>query len=311
VIEVRATAEFKADFPDDGIEDKSGYLLFPGKGVTAAIAEMLRKIGCEVSDPGHAGEHGWELDISFRNESLRCQVTSMDVENYGLLFTDGPFMDDWSSKPAYLEAIAKLNLEMQQDPRFHDIRWSRLKGPDGPGAKAPLNMELDQLPELALQLAPRPSWFEWLARVGSRRKSEVLGIRNKAKIGTSFPEDAVREDEEIVQWGGKGVAAVIAEMLRRHGSEVSEPINAAQHGWVLVIRHQGHIARCQIEDGGGFIYLELDDRGAADHPEYVELIVQLNAELQRDSRFHDIRWYRRDAISTRGLASNSPVYPTS
>jgi hypothetical protein len=156
MIDVRARAEFRADFPEDGIEGEGGWIKFPGRGVATAIAEMLERIGCVVSSPIHAHEHGWELIIEFKQESMWCQVSA--GEECIMLFTDGDFMGNSGGQPAYLEAIAKLNLEMQRDPRFHNIRWFRWRDPEGPGADAPLNVELGQLPEPA----PRRDWHGWL-----------------------------------------------------------------------------------------------------------------------------------------------------
>ena len=162
MIEVRARADFRADFPDDGVEDETGWVEFPGRSVATAIAEMLRRIGCAVAGPIQADEHGWELVIEFKQESLWCQVTAID--DYTLLFTDGVFMGNSSSRPGYLEAIAKLNLEMQRDPRFHDVLWYRWRGPEGPGSSAPLDVAWDRLP----RPAPRRRWFAW----GKRRASD-------------------------------------------------------------------------------------------------------------------------------------------
>jgi hypothetical protein len=158
MVMVRAQAEFQADFPDDGIEDESGWVVFAGRGVAAAIAEMLRGIGCEASDPIDADEHGWELEVDFKKESMWCQVTVGD--GYILTFTDDVFMGNYSKRPGYLEAITKLNLEMQRDARFHDVCWYMWRGPRDPGANAPLDVDLDSLPKRA----PKRAWFWWMAK---------------------------------------------------------------------------------------------------------------------------------------------------
>jgi hypothetical protein len=164
MIDVRARAEFKADFPDDGVDDGFGYTIFPGKNVAAAIAEMLRGIGCAVAGPLNADEHGWELIVEFQKERMDCQITWLDADDCILLFTDGVFMGNSSSNPAYLEAITKLNLEMQRDPRFHEICWFRWREPQGPGASTPLDVGLDQLP----RPVPRSPRFAWWAKRASK-----------------------------------------------------------------------------------------------------------------------------------------------
>jgi hypothetical protein len=137
-------------------------------------------------------------------------------------------------------------------------------------------------------------------------------VRNKAHIGTDFPDDLVEQDGKIVQWGGKGVASAIAEILRQLGAEVSEPINADEHGWELDICYKGRDPWCQVQDGDGCIFFVMEDCWGpliGDYPQYVELIVLLNAELHRDPRFHDIRWYRRRDLNMRGQTSASPADP--
>ena len=304
MIEVRARADFKADFPDDGVENESGYLLFPGRAVTAAIAEVFRGIGCEVSDPIHADEHGWELDIEFKTETIWCQVTSIDVGENILLLTDGPFMGNYSDKPGYLEAIAKLDLAMKSDPRFHDLRWCRWRDPEGPAANAPLDVDPEQLPKRPA----RRGLFGWGAGQPAANRQGARP-RNRAKMVADFPDDTVQVDGKIVQWAGKGAAVAIAQILGQIGANVSEPINVEPR-WELDIRLEGQAAKVQIEAGDGIVYLDIDDRLVVDRPAYIDLLVDLNARMHRDPRFHDIRWYRRDEISVRGLSSNSPLGPT-
>ena len=136
-----------------------------------------------------------------------------------------------------------------------------------------------------------------------------MKISNKAQIGADFPDDTVWVDDEIVLWGGKNVTVAIGEILTRLGAEVSEPI-LEDNGWALNISYKGRNPWCLIHDGGeGFIYFYMDDRWGArgDMAAYVELIVQLNAELHRDPRFDDIRWYDSSDQDFDGPASSSPV----
>ena len=51
-------------------------------------------------------------------------------------------MRNSSNRPAYLEAITKLDLEMKSDARFHDIRWYTQKDfSSGPSASTPVDDE--------------------------------------------------------------------------------------------------------------------------------------------------------------------------
>ncbi len=161
---------------------------------------------------------------------------------------------------------------------------------------------------------PRPSMLRLVSRAFQAWKERPkpaaqprMRTRDKALIGSDFPDDMIEVDGEIVQWGGRGVAVAIADILRRLGAEASEPIDEGDHGWGLDIDYKDRNPWCLIQDGGGHFYFWIDDRWGRDRPEYVELLVGLNEGLHRDSRFHDIRWYRRHDINFGGPDSSSPV----
>ena len=134
-----------------------------------------------------------------------------------------------------------------------------------------------------------------------------IRTRNKALIGADFPDDMVEVDGEIVEWGGKGIAVAITDILRRLGAEVSEPIDEDEHGWGLDIDYKGRMPWCLIQDGGGHFYFHIDDRWGRDRPEYVELLLGLNEGLHGDPRFHDVRWYGRGDLNWNGPTSDSPI----
>ncbi len=87
---IRNLATFRADFPDDQIDDDNDIVQYGGKGVTEAIREMLVGLGYGVSEPIHAHEHGWELHIEAQERNLWCQVT--DLREYMILIFDNPTM---------------------------------------------------------------------------------------------------------------------------------------------------------------------------------------------------------------------------
>jgi hypothetical protein len=136
-------------------------------------------------------------------------------------------------------------------------------------------------------------------------------VRNKAKICTNFPDDTIWSNDEIVSLGGKNITVAIGEILTRLGAEISEPI-LEDNGWALNISYKGREPWCLVHDGGDLIYFYMEDRWGPlfnDKPQYIELIVLLNAELHRDPRFRNIQWYRRRDLNKRGPTSASPVDP--
>ncbi len=121
---VNQCASFQADFPDDAIENDEGFVEFGGHGVAGAIGEFLTRLGCKVSEPINAGEHGWELDVEIDRRHLWCQVT--DVVDYMILvFEDQSAIDKVLKRydAVYIDTIKKLNLALNADERFHDVKW--------------------------------------------------------------------------------------------------------------------------------------------------------------------------------------------
>ena len=123
---VRPWATFMADFPDDQIEDGHDIVRFGGLGVTEAISEILRKIGCTVSEPIYANEHGWELDVSINSRTIWCQVT--DIDEFYLCFRATSWLDTILKRhnPDYVETLEKLHDALKSDPRFNQIQWFAL-----------------------------------------------------------------------------------------------------------------------------------------------------------------------------------------
>lgn len=125
-MKVRTWATFTSDLPDDHIENEAGdeILQFGGKSVAAAIGEILTGLGCVVSPPIYANEHGWELDVKFEKRRLWCQVTL--IEGWVMVFEDTSFMRGLlGHHRLYLDVLTRLAQELECDPRFHDVLWFR------------------------------------------------------------------------------------------------------------------------------------------------------------------------------------------
>ena len=123
-MKVRTWATFTSDLPDDHIENQAGdeILQFGGKSVAAAIGEILAGLGCAVSPPIYANEHGWELDAKFGKRRFWCQVTL--IEGWVMVFEDKTFMGSiLGYHRLYLDVLKRLARELESDPRFHDVQW--------------------------------------------------------------------------------------------------------------------------------------------------------------------------------------------
>jgi hypothetical protein len=140
LLKIRKWAEFKADFPDDLIEDENDIIQFGGKGVTEAIGEILRALGCKVSGPHDRQEHGWTLDVGLEKWKFWCQVSSLEDFFYMVLDArSDPFFNRQRMVATYVRILNYLDAELRRDPRFRDIVWrTQEEMPDGPGAPHPV-----------------------------------------------------------------------------------------------------------------------------------------------------------------------------
>ena len=82
---IRPEAEFQTELPYDAIEDETDIMEFAGRGVTEAISALLTSLGHRVSEPIHAGEHGWELDVWVRGRRFWLQITRMEGADCNLI----------------------------------------------------------------------------------------------------------------------------------------------------------------------------------------------------------------------------------
>ena len=134
-------AEFVSDLPEDIIESEDDFIETGGRSVTWAIADMLKGFGCTVAPPQYAGDHGWNLSFKWRKRLYWFEVTLID--GYILQTSDNSFFSKRlkKNKEIYAEMLTQLARALDEDPRFHNIRWyskdDLLRG--GPGAKSPVS----------------------------------------------------------------------------------------------------------------------------------------------------------------------------
>jgi hypothetical protein len=122
MITIKPWAQFRADFPSDIVEEGGQIVQFGGRNVAEAMAEILRSLGCKVSEPINAEEHGWELDIRCEQIPLWAQISDLNPTYYFLL-EDNRRLFGKSNPPIYLHLLQKMNDRLETDHRFHDIFW--------------------------------------------------------------------------------------------------------------------------------------------------------------------------------------------
>jgi len=124
-----------------------------------------------------------------------------------------------------------------------------------------------------------------------------------AEFQADFPDDQIEDETGIVQFGGRGVAEAIVLMLRGLEYETSAPEDQQEHGWDFNVRSRDGRVWLQISDlGDGFIlqsaFYPRFSLSGKPWLAYADLLTRLNAEVAKDSRFHDVKWqWEKDLLS--------------
>jgi hypothetical protein len=272
---VRPWAEFTTSLPDDGIEDETGFIQWPGKNVAEALAEILARLGCtevEIFDLEHAG-----YDVGFRLGKLALAARVTVIDNPLIAF--GP-----KRQPEYLDFLKRVSDALAQDGRFHNVRWFTddevLTGVEG--AISPLEEPLNQAPPL------------------DRTPTQAsAAVRPWVRFTTDLVDEGVRagDGRGYDQQPGIGVTPAISKMLARCGCKNITGSHNRYIGWDLnfLAGKRRLTARINRTHGAWFVFLWQESWIAKTfglkRPEYVEVLRRLNAELAKDSRFHDVGWF--------------------
>ena len=141
-----------------------------------------------------------------------------------------------------------------------------------------------------------------------------MKVRPWAEFTTDLPDDQIEEGPQIVQFAGKSVAKVVADMLIGCGCEVSAPIHAHEHGWELdiIAGRQRRRLWCQITLIEKYTMVFEQNSWIANvfgqhHPVYLDMLTRLAALLEQDDRFQDVRWYTSDELYARGAGAPLPI----
>jgi hypothetical protein len=136
---------FRADFPDDAVEDEDGEVHLGGENVTTAIAEYLRAAGYETTRPELEDEHGWFFDANKDGRSYWILVTVLPLPDESCMHCNNPFWRRWTKagRAAHAALVDHLHTAMTSDPRFSDLLWYKdsIAGSrrDAVGAKTPVD----------------------------------------------------------------------------------------------------------------------------------------------------------------------------
>jgi len=118
----RPEIEFSSSFPDDSLSDEIDFIEWPGRNIAEAIKAALERLDYRVSEPIHAHEHGWELDIWRGRKRLWLQISVLDAEvNY--LMAENMTFFLWPDVELFRRLLADLQQILEADGRFSRIRW--------------------------------------------------------------------------------------------------------------------------------------------------------------------------------------------
>lgn len=111
--------------PDDSVEEDDEIVEFGGRAVLAAITEVLRGLGYQVSEPVYAGAQGWQAVVS--TERRKFFVQSQHIHTWCLLVSSD-ITGMWNklfhkTAESYAEFLKKLNRGLGADSRFTSVEW--------------------------------------------------------------------------------------------------------------------------------------------------------------------------------------------
>jgi len=122
MVTVRSIAEFRADFPDDSIEDEQGFVRFPGSTLADVLAQMCRDMGFDASEPEDGAEQGWAFDLQAGKRKYWFQLTCF--EQYWILNShDVTRYEPTPGDLGHVELLRRIDAAMKADGRFREIAW--------------------------------------------------------------------------------------------------------------------------------------------------------------------------------------------
>ncbi|MBW8815690.1 MAG: hypothetical protein JF588_19920 [Caulobacterales bacterium] len=138
---VRRWARFESSLPEDLFEDEHGFTQPPGKSAADALAEVFRRMGCDVYyGPGPAAGLIWELGVQKAGRNFGARLNL--IEDYWLLVENPSWLDKMLGRNSqiFLDILKGLASELTSDARFSNIRWfvSGSEANDGVGAREPI-----------------------------------------------------------------------------------------------------------------------------------------------------------------------------
>ncbi len=143
-----------------------------------------------------------------------------------------------------------------------------------------------------------------------------MTVRTFTTFSTDLPDHAVETADgmDFIQWPGRNVVQVIADLLRAIGWTPDDPLDLEERGWDLDAHCGRRMIRMRIEFIEEVIVMITDrtpDRTwyfkrKPPGPVFVGMLVGLDAAMKADGRFRNIRWFTPEGYDSQTEAG-SPV----
>jgi hypothetical protein len=128
-----------------------------------------------------------------------------------------------------------------------------------------------------------------------------MTLRTLATFYTDLPDDAIETADgmDFIQWPGRNVVQVIADLLRGLGWKPDDPLDLEERGWDLDAVCGDRAIRLRIEAPEEVI-VDITDRTPdwtwyfkrkPPGPVFVGMLIGLDAAMKADGRFRDIQWF--------------------
>ncbi len=123
-----------------------------------------------------------------------------------------------------------------------------------------------------------------------------MKFHQMAAFSSDLPDDTIEDEagREIIQYGGRNVAEVMAQIFRDAGYVVGPLDDQLERGWSFEAKRDGRRIWPLLQGFWGFLMLQIDEGEFISHDQ--KLFKQASLKilmdgLERDGRFHDLLWF--------------------
>jgi len=129
-------------------------------------------------------------------------------------------------------------------------------------------------------------------------------LRNFVTFEAAFPDDSFEsEDEDEMPPGGRNICVALRDMLQRLGLRVSSVDQYQFYGWEMVASDDRYKYWFMLQDAEPWLLMAEPRAGffvrkAPVQEALRQLLIKLNTEIGRDTRFSNVRWHTPEAYQT-------------